>query len=245
MGLPNFSQNLEPIMNSRFLSVLSILVCSTLTSGAAEKPIVNYSVSVIGNSFSGVPDWVQQDIHALRVTADGTVYTNVGWDEAGRNAGVYKDGKVIGNARHTHGWGYDGGEAIGLNDDFVFIAQTVDNEGGGLKDEGSWPPKNLKWLGLSRRLKSDISKAAPFEGGKGGAGDTLKNSFLVVAQVPDNFKENLVALWADNKRVYVGDPFAKQFKTYDAQTMKLLSSWPLPQSGPMVIDAASYLLDIR
>lgn len=129
----------EKIMKTRFLSALflSSVFYSALTTHAAEKAPVDYTVSVIGNSFPGVPDWVQQDIHALRVAPDGTVYTNVPWDEAGRNAGVYKDGKILGDARHTHGWGYDGGEAIAFNDDFVFIAQTVDNEGGGLKDESS------------------------------------------------------------------------------------------------------------
>jgi hypothetical protein len=78
------------------------------------------SVSWIGNSFPGAQKWVQQDIRTMLVTPDGTVYTNTEWDEAGREVGVYKDGEVIGKAGHTHGWGYMGGEAIVVNDKYIF-----------------------------------------------------------------------------------------------------------------------------
>ena len=43
---------------------------------------------------------------AMFVANDGTVYLNVFWEEGGRNIGIYKDGQCIGNAGHTHGWGY-------------------------------------------------------------------------------------------------------------------------------------------
>jgi len=31
------------------------------------------------------------------------VYNDVGWDESGREVGVFKDGDVIETAQHTHG----------------------------------------------------------------------------------------------------------------------------------------------
>ena len=80
------------------------------------------------------------------------LYCNVPWDEGGREVGVYRDGDVIGIAQHTHGWGYDGGGAIALNKQYVFIAQRVENERGNLKDTNTWPAKGLNWHGASRRL---------------------------------------------------------------------------------------------
>ncbi len=226
-------------MNRFSLCLIAFSCCAT--SFTARAAPLDYSVSWLGNSFAGTPDWVQQDIEAMCVTPDGTVYTNVGWDEGGRNVGVYKDGKVIGDARHTHGWGYNGGRAIAVNSKYVFIAQQMDNEGGGLKDESTWPPKGFSWQGISRRLRSDISKGAPFESGKGGAGDTLAKSFLAVAQLPEGDKSAILGLCATEDRLYVSDPQSKTVKVYDAETMALLLSWPLQDQGPMVLDGARTL----
>ena len=50
--------------------------------------------------------WVQNNIAALFVAGDGTCYTDSFWDEAGHEAGIYKDGGVVGGCddwRHGHG----------------------------------------------------------------------------------------------------------------------------------------------
>ena len=49
------------------------------------------------------------------VIPDGTVFTNVGWDEAGGNVDEYRDGKLVRYAKHTHGWGFNGGKAVAAN----------------------------------------------------------------------------------------------------------------------------------
>jgi len=42
--------------------------------------------------------------------SDGTVYTNSEWDEGAREAGIYKDGNVIGESNsQLHGSGRGGG----------------------------------------------------------------------------------------------------------------------------------------
>ncbi len=65
-------------------------------AGAAE---LRYSVSWLGNSFSGANDkWVQNFFIHMKVQPDGTVNTWSHWDEGGRKFGVYRDGDVIGNA---------------------------------------------------------------------------------------------------------------------------------------------------
>lgn len=156
-----------------------------------DSPEKAYSVRWIGNSFPGARKWVQQDIQAMLVTDDGTIFTNAEWDEAGREVGVYRNGDVLGKAGHTHGWGYHGGRAIAVNDEYVFIAQKVDSERGGLKDPGTWPAKGNVWYGVARRLRSDITRPAPFPGGKGGKGDTLKGGFLVVNEVPEKTRADI------------------------------------------------------
>lgn len=63
-----------------------------------EMPRLRYSVSWVGNSFSGASNkWVQNFFIHTKVQPDGTVDTWSHWDEGGKKFGVYKDGDVIGN----------------------------------------------------------------------------------------------------------------------------------------------------
>ena len=75
------------------LATVAPLACHSALGGQLQC-----SVSWIGNSFPGARKWVQQDIRTMLVTPDGTIYTNIEWDEAGREVGVYKDGDVLGMA---------------------------------------------------------------------------------------------------------------------------------------------------
>ena len=211
-------------MNRLQLSSLALLggvwvglyaACALLPAcGASESRLLAATTSWVGNSFGGGKRWVQQDIQAMVVTEDGTVYCNVPWDEAGREVGIYKDGDVIGIAQHTHGWGYDGGSAIALNQKYVFIAQRVGNEGGNLKGTNTWPPKGLSWYGVSRRLRADVTRGAPFSGGKGGQGDTLKGCFLVVIEAPEKAEGGIAGLCADEHRLYVSCAGTNEIRIY-------------------------------
>ncbi|MCL2622957.1 MAG: hypothetical protein FWD31_04745, partial [Planctomycetaceae bacterium] len=96
-------------------------VAAQLVAPNGAKKIDGYVTSWIGNSYGGLDaagkgQWVQQDIAAMHVTPDGTVYTNVPWEEAGGNCMMYKDGAMLGAAMHTHGWGFNGGKAVAVND---------------------------------------------------------------------------------------------------------------------------------
>jgi hypothetical protein len=69
---------------------------------ASESPLpinaLNYTVSWVGNSFSGASNkWVQNFFIHTQVQPDGTVNTWSHWDEGGHRFGVYRDGDVIGN----------------------------------------------------------------------------------------------------------------------------------------------------
>ena len=226
------------MIDVRRLAIAPLLAVFPLTAPGEEpsKPLPA-ACTWLGNTFPGAAKWVQQDIKAMVVAPDGTIYTNVYWDEAGREVGVYKNGDVVGIARYTHGWGYNGGSAIAVNAKYVFIAQTADNEGGGLKDPDTWPPKGLKWHGLSRRLRSDVAQGAPFPGGKGGKGDTLKGCFLVVNESPEKEAAALLGAWADERRVYVSNPAKKRIESFDAETMAPVKSWDCERPGPMAGDS--------
>ena len=208
---------------------------AALGAGAAELPC---EVSWVGNDWAGNPDWVPQDVDDLFVTPGGDVYTHIGWEEGGGNVMCFnRDGAWKGAAMHTHGWGYGGGEAVAANTNYVFIALRAENEGGGLVDEATWPPKGFKWLGVSRRPRGDFRAGAPFEGGKGGKGDTLKASFKVVAEVSDKADETIRGLWATEDELYVTVKREGVVRVYDAETMAEKRSWRVARPDRIVMDA--------
>lgn len=81
------------------LIALTALCGMSGSSGRAEtNSPLTYSVSWLGNSFSGASNrWVQNFFIHTAVQPDGTVNTWSHWDEGGKKFGVYKDGDVIGN----------------------------------------------------------------------------------------------------------------------------------------------------
>lgn len=233
---------------TRFLTSGCLLfVLGTDLHGAdfTSQPLEAAS-SWLGNSYGGARKWVQQDIAALCVMPDGTVYTNIEWDEGGGNAGEYKNGELLRYAMRTHGWGNNGGIAVGANSRYLYLGTQVQNERGGLVDPATWPEKGKQWFGISRRQRADISQGAPFPGGKGGKGNTLKEAFLVVAEVPDEKKADggpgaLPGICADENRLYVADPHARCVKVYDAETMKPLAEWPVEKTGSLALDPQGQL----
>jgi hypothetical protein len=70
---------------------------------------------------AGAGAWVQGTINAMWVDEDGTVYTNSIWDEDAREAGVYRDGQVVGRLPGLHG---TGGYAVTGDDAHIYVAAT-------------------------------------------------------------------------------------------------------------------------
>lgn len=78
----------------RFAPLIAIAVWVSI----AHSADLHYSVTWVGNSFSGASNkWVQNFFINTAVQPDGTVNTWSHWDEGGRKFGVYKNGDVIGN----------------------------------------------------------------------------------------------------------------------------------------------------
>jgi hypothetical protein len=209
---------------------------------AFGSPALSVTTSWIGNTLPGNPLWIQQDIAGLTVTADGTVFTNVPWEEGGGNVGEYKEGTLRRYAKHTHGWGLNGGLAVAVNAKFLYITAVCTNEGGGLQDEATWPPKGRRWFGVSRRLRADITQAASFPGGKGGKGDTLKECFLPVNDVEETKGQaspeagNLVGLAANDSSLFISNPLTQSIHVLDAETMQKKAEWPCEHPGALQID---------
>ena len=225
------------IKNVGFLVAAAALLFPGAPAHAQTLPC---DVSWVGNSYSGKNAWVLQDVEDVCVLPDGTLFTNVGWDEAGGNVQEYKNGAWLSVAGHTHGWGYGGGAAVTANAKYLFIAQNVDSEGGGLKGE-SWPLKGYSWAGVSRRPRTDIRRAAPFDGGRGKEGDVLQGAFLPVVTVPDGKPGALRGLCADAQRLFVSSPFDGTVKAYDAESMRPAQSWNVPRPDKMCLDAQGRL----
>jgi hypothetical protein len=233
-----------PLLAALLLSPLAAHAQQTLPSTARDRldgKVLDCAVSWVGNSFGGKDGkFVQHDTECLFVTPDGTCLMNVPWEEGGNNVGVYKDGQHLGSAGHTHGWGYGGGYAVTANDDFVFAAQTVDNEGGHLHkaNQEAFPPPGKGWCGVTRRTRSSLGqKPAPFEGGRGTHGASLTRSFLIVNEVnrPDTSNTaqppDIRGLALDSKgRLFVSNPWTSQIIVYDSRTMQQLAAWPCAHS---------------
>lgn len=212
----------------RFFLTLAAVLLAFRAAGAEEAPpALKVTTSWYGNTF-GTPDkWVQMAADAMFTAPDGTCYLNTFWDEGGREVGIYRDGDVVGIAGHTHGWGYNGGYAVAANDQYLFIAQVADNEGGGLKAADTWPPKGKVWHGISRRTRD--GKPAPFAGGKGGSGDTLKSCFLVLDEADPKEPARITGLAAGPQRLYAASEGENAIRVIEIATMTVQAKWPVPR----------------
>lgn len=214
-------------------------------SGASAAAPLTYTTSWIGNTYGyGDGHWVPYDIRAIYVRPDGTVYSNAPWDEAGAEISIFKDGTVLGNADHTHGWGNEGGDAITGNARYLFAAVRVGNEGGHLKLLNNWPDKGKVWYGVTRRAIDDVGNGKSFQGGRGNLGSKVSASFLVVNEVADApksvidvTKPYVGGLTANNEELFVSNYLQNRIEVYDAETMQKKREWSLPHPEGLALAA--------
>ncbi|HZU37767.1 MAG TPA: hypothetical protein VFA18_17740 [Gemmataceae bacterium] len=89
---------------------------------AQQYPSLPHTLSWLGNSFSGKEVWVQNRVSDGCVLPDGTLATIHVWDEAGREGGLYKDGKVIGKLEGLPSAEYGhGGVAIATDGKYLYV----------------------------------------------------------------------------------------------------------------------------
>ncbi|MEG5042774.1 MULTISPECIES: hypothetical protein [unclassified Microcoleus] len=209
------------------ISTLTALSVAALSVTSNPLPNISYKTSWIGNTFGGGSKWVQIQIAAMYVGNDGTVYTNSVWDEAGREAGIYKDGDAIGKASNLHGWGRTGGEAVTANGKYLYIAMTQ-----GAIDRmviQDYPPSKTNWYCVRRYNLS--GEPAPFAGGRG-----YDKSMLIVST-----SGQVTGLANAGSELYVSDSAANRIRVYDAETMAELRSWSVDRPKQIAVDTQSNL----
>lgn len=239
-----FDQYLKNIFRQRSFQqrkCVTFLLCLTLGVIVASvgitthwtvsgTPTNTYKTSWIGNTFGGGKNWVQNNIEAIYVTANGTIYTNSAWDEAGREAGFYKDGKIVGMADDIHGWSRNGGKAVTVDNKYIYLAITQGAIG---KTDQDYPPDGTTWYCVRRY---DLSgKPAPFAGGRGW------DKSMVIAST----KGEVTGLANAKKELYVSDSAANRIRVYSSETMKELRSFSVARPGAITVDRQGNLWIIQ
>jgi hypothetical protein len=209
------------------LFTVTALSVTALSVTSNPLPNISYKTSWIGNTFGGGSKWVQIQISAMYVASDGTVYTNSIWDEAGREAGIYKDGDAIAKASNLHGWGRTGGEAVTANSKYLYIAMTqgaIDRTV--LQD---YPPSQTNWYCVRRYNLS--GEPAPFAGGRG-----YDRSMLIVST-----SGQVTGLASTDSELYVSDHSTNRIRVYDSETLAELRSGSSDRPKQIAVDNQSNL----
>ncbi|MDF5738014.1 MULTISPECIES: hypothetical protein [unclassified Nostoc] len=220
-----------PTLNYKTSPINNTIVSENLrVQNNTATPTLNYKTSWIGNTFGSGNLRVQNNIEAMYVATDGTVYTNSHWDEAGMEAAIYKDGKVIGAIGDTHGWSRGGGKAVTANSKYVYIAM---NQGSRGKTNEDYPPEGISWHCVRRY---DLSgKPAPFANGRG-----WDKSMLITST-----KSEVTGLATVASELYVSDFATNRIRVYDTDTMKELRSFTVTNPGAITIDPQKNLWIIQ
>ncbi|CAG4888383.1 NHL repeat-containing protein [Paraburkholderia gardini] len=202
--------------------------------GVVARPGLSYRTSWIGNTWGYANQrWVQIDVAAIAVTPEGDVFTNAPWDEGGGEIGHYRDGQLLGYGGESHSWGKSGGDAIAVNNDYVFVAQLVSSQGAKAAIEKNLPPEGVEWYGVSRRLRSDIRKGVPFEGQMNWAGSP--NTFLRIATSPASEDQSIHGLAADATTLFVSNIAENRVEIFDARSMQPTGSFPVHEPGRLAL----------
>lgn len=195
----------------RTLPVLHAILCLLSPLARGGEPL-DYSVSWIGNTFSGGDaGWVPQDVEDIFVMPDGTVYTTVGWEEHRGNIAAFRDGKLIQQTAHWKDGGIDRivGETITANADYVFYAT-------GTPDSND---KELEMAILARRDRADI------------ASRKLEKRVEVGRRIS--------GVAASGERVFAACDDGR-IRVFDME-LETAGDWPAPSPGEMAVDASGKL----
>ncbi|MBW9107100.1 hypothetical protein [Paraburkholderia phenoliruptrix] len=196
---------------------------------------LSYRTSWIGNTWGyGDGRWMQIDVQAIAVTPQGDVFTNAPWDESGGELGQYRNGELLRHGGETHGWGMMGGDAIAVNDEYVFVAQTMVSLGNETAKHRPSPREGEVWTGVSRRSRADIRDGVPFAGQvKFPAGSRL--AFLLISSYSAKNDYAIRGLAADDTRLFVSNALDNRVQIVDAQTMQGVGAFPVREPGRLAL----------
>lgn len=161
-------QLLRAAVDVRTIGLLLLLLPFAISSAGAEPQLNNYSISWVGNTWSGKDEWVQDYIEQMTVQPDGTCYTDSEWDESGWNKASYKNGDRLANnsppidVTQAGGWSIQGTNVVGngqtivcerptaiaiANDGKLVIAENGRRKQILFYNVGVSPPKLVKMFG--------------------------------------------------------------------------------------------------
>ncbi|MBN3757132.1 hypothetical protein G3N95_29615 [Paraburkholderia sp. Tr-20389] len=204
------------------------------TLPAVAHPSLSYRNSWVGNTWGYANErWVQGDVQALAVTPEGDVFTNAPWDEGGGEIGHFRDGQLIRYGGGSHGWGMLGGDAIAVNDDYVFAAQIVVSLGDEMAAQKHLPKKGVVWYGVSRRSRADIRKGVPFDGQADWPGSPV--TFRTVTTGSDNDDDAIRGLAADANRLFVSNVRDNRIDIFDTHSMQPAGSFSVRGPGRLAL----------
>ncbi|MBD2436927.1 hypothetical protein [Nostoc sp. FACHB-110] len=214
------------------VAVASIAISIDISSdlNVTSVAATTYKTSWLGNTFGGGEKWVQNNIEAMYVSPNGTVYTNSHWDEGGREASIYKDGNVVGIVEDTHGWSRLGGKAVTANNKYIYIALSQGAIG---KTDQDYPPENTTWYTVRRYTL--LGKPAPFTGGRG-----WDKSMLIIGN-----QSEVTGLATKANELYVSDAAKNQIRVFNSETMQELRSFSVDKPGAIAIDQKGNLWVIQ
>ncbi|RFU47907.1 hypothetical protein [Paraburkholderia sp. DHOC27] len=237
-GIAGVAATAAPVASARAAPVPDSSVTATAptpvrTPAADHAPLV-YRTSWVGNTWGYAQQrWVQIDVQALAVTPEGDVFTNAPWDEGGGEIGHYRDGQLLGYAGLSHGWGLGGGDAIAVNNDYVFVAQAVESLGNQVAALKHMPPEGVLWYGVTRRSRADFRESIPFDGQMDWPNTPL--SFLRIAQSPTSQDLAIRGLAADATHLFVSNMADNRIDIFDARSMQRTGGFAVREPGKLAV----------
>ncbi|MBK1986711.1 hypothetical protein A0J48_004005 [Sphaerospermopsis aphanizomenoides BCCUSP55] len=197
------------------------MTMDSATTKTTTAPAFTYKTSWLGNTIGKGKLRVQNNVESIYVTTNGEIYTNSYWDEAGGEAGIYKDGKVIGFLEDLHGWYRLGGKAVTANSKYIYVAMTQ----GGMKDsKDGYPPEGKTWYCVRRYNLA--GKPVPFPEGNG-----WDKSMLITSE-----KNEVTGLATVGNKLFVSNAAANIVRIYNTETMQQMGSFAVTNPGGIAID---------
>lgn len=223
-------------------NALCLASCLVGTSVAAVPGTLR--TDWVGNTFGGAEiinpagsiddplnrSWVQNYVANIWVSENGTLFAMSDWDEGGRTAGIYKDGKVLGHLADPAKaiFAYNG-DIVG-DRNFVYVTTGV--------DWGNWDRR-----GYGIRRYHHNGQPAPWTTGKG-----YQNAYIVVRDSGSSPKVSRLAIDTTLKELYLLDTLAGgTVLVFDLASMSQApkAKWTLKGVTAMVADQKGFLWVIR
>lgn len=220
---------------------LAILFAFFAVNSTNAQLLTNYQNSWVGNTFGLAATHIPHSTDNMYVTPSGKVAIITGWDEGGHNVVIFDSaGNQIGvpTESGTGSWGRMSGNAVFLDDNYLYQIMSQSGCDGGNGDGINFPVCGVEWQCI-RRYNLDGS-SAPFTGGKG-----YDQTMLLVT----TNKLGLNGVLVYNNELYVSDVATNQIKVYNATTMSdvVVRTFSIGCSGVMDYDSDGklWMLDTK